>query len=310
MQNRVDKRMSLEEAVDTFVRDGCSITFGALAAREPMAAAYEIVRQKKKDLTFITESTCDAAEIIIAGGCVRRAECAYIWGGGLGAGYNYRRAVEHGIPLPLEVEEYSNLSASLRFLAGSMGVPFMLTKSLLGSDILNYNPRIKVIDDPYGSGPVAVVPAAQPDVSFIHVQRADKNGNAQIWGMQMNDDLVARASKQVVLTCEEIIPTREIRRNPNMTTIPSYCVSAVIEVPFGSHPVTTTGYYWMDQPFRGAMVEASKSRAGIEAWMEEWIFSVKDFHAYKEKVGVERLAKLQEMEQDNYRIPELKEETL
>ena len=183
----------------------------------------------------------------------------------------------------------------------------MLTKSLLGSDILNYNPRIKVIDDPYGSGPVAIVPAAQPDVAFVHVQRADKDGNAQIWGMQMNDDLVARASQNVILTCEEIIPTREIRKNPNMTTIPSYCVSAVVLVPFGSHPVTTAGYYWMDQPFRGEMVNASKTRSGIEAWMEEWIFGVRDFDAYKEKVGRERLAKLQEMEQDNYRIPEIKE---
>jgi glutaconate CoA-transferase subunit A len=176
---------------------------------------------------------------------------------------------------------------------------------LLGSDIITHNPHIRVLDDPYGKGPVALVPAVQPDVAFIHVQRADKAGNAQIWGMLANDDNLGRAAKAVVITCEEIIPTSEIRKIPNMTAIPSYCVSAVVEVPFCSHPLPVSGYYWMDIPFRREMVTASKTREGIVSWMDEWIYSLKNFGAYKEKIGLERLTRIQQMEFDNYRIPHI-----
>ncbi|MDD5167322.1 MAG: CoA transferase subunit A [Syntrophales bacterium] len=308
MQDKKDKRMTIAEAVKSFVNDGCSVAFSGIASREPMAACYEIIRQGRKDLTFITDSQADAAELLIAGGCLRKMEFAYVWIGVIGMGYNFRRAVEKGIPNHLELEEYSNLGMSARFMAGATGLPFMPTKSLLGSDIITNNPRIKVMDDPYGSGPVALVPAAEPDVAFIHVHRADRTGNAQIWGMLMNDDILARAAKNTVLLCEEIIPTSEIRKLPNMTAIPSYCVSAVVEVPFACHPLSIAGCYWMDIPFRRAMVAAAKTREGMEAWMDEWISGVPDHEAYREKVGRERLAKLQKLEHDNYRIPQFKTE--
>lgn len=300
-----DKRMTLKEAVATFVTDGCSITFGGLGSREPFAACHEIIRQRKKDLTFITATTTDTAEPLIAAGCIKRVESAYIWIGVVGMGLNWRRAVEQGIPHYLEIEEYSNYAMGLRFMAGASGVPFMPTKSLLGTDMIKVNPKIKVIDDPYGNGPVALVPAAQPDVAFIHVQRADKAGNAQIWGMFVNDDIIARAAKKVVLTCEEIIPTSEIRKLPNMTAIPSYCVSAVVEAPFGCHPLSVAGYYWMDIPFRRQMVAASRTREGILQWMDEWIYGIESHNDYLNKVGWDRLAKLQELEHDNYQIPQI-----
>jgi len=305
MPNPEDKRMTIEDAVRRFVQDGCSIAYGGIAGREPMAVSYEIVRQRKKNLTFITDTTVDSAEILIAGGCISRVECAYIWIGVVGIGNNYRRAVEKGIPNYLEIQECSNFGMSMRFMAGALGAPFMPVKSLLASDIITHNPKIKVIEDPYGSGPVALVPAARPDVAFIHVQRADLNGNAQIWGMLGNDDNLARAGKKVVMTCEEIIPTREIRKIPNMTAIPSYCVSAVAEVPFCSHPLPVAGYYWMDIPFRREMVAASKTREGIVSWMDEWIYGLRDFNAYKAKVGAERLSQAQQIERDNYRIPSI-----
>lgn len=300
-----DKLMTLEEVVRRFVNDGCSVAYGGIAGREPMAVSYEIIRQRKRNLGFITDTACDSAEILIAGGCVSRVECAYIWIGVIGIGNNYRRAVEKGIPNDLEIQEYSNFGMSMRFMAAALGLPFMPVKSLLGSDIVTHNPRIKVIDDPYGEGPVALVPAVHPDVAFIHVQRADKAGNAQIWGMLANDDNLARAAKAVVITCEEIIPTNELRKIPNMTAIPSYCVSAVVQVPFCSHPLPVSGYYWMDIPFRREMISASKTREGIVSWMDEWIYSLKDFEAYKGKVGLERLARVQQMEFDNYRIPQI-----
>jgi len=232
MREAGSKVMTLEEAVSRFVVDGCSVAYGGIAGREPMAVSYEIVRQRKKDLTHITDTTIDAAEILIAGGCLKKVECAYIWIGVVGSGHNYRRAMEKGIPHYLETEEYSNYGCSMRFMAGALGLPYMPLKSLLGSDIITHNSRIKVIEDPYGSGPLALVPATHPDVAFIHVQRADEKGNAQIWGMVGNDDNISRAARRVVVTCEEIIPTSEIRKIPNMTAIPSYCVSAVVKVPF------------------------------------------------------------------------------
>jgi len=299
----MDKRMSLKEAVAMYVTDGCSISIGSVVSREPFAACCEMIRQKKKNLTLITDSSADSAEILIAGGCLTRAEMAYIWIGAIGLGYNFRRAVEKGIPNYLDVEEYSNLAMGLRFMAGASGAPFMPTCSLLGSDIIQSNPKIKVVDDPYGNGKVAVVPAIQPDVAFIHVQRADEAGNAQIWGATVNDDMVARASKKVVITCEEIVPSSQIRKIPNMTAIPSYCVSAVVEVPFGSYPCSVSGYYWLDQPFRQEMVGASKTREGIVAWMDKWIYGVKDHAEYLQKVGYDRLNKLKELEHDNYQIP-------
>ncbi|NPV28011.1 MAG: CoA transferase subunit A [Firmicutes bacterium] len=297
--------MTLKEAVGEFVTDGCSFALGGLSAREPMATCYEIIRQRKRNLTLVTDSSCDAAELLIAAGCISRIECAYIWIGVIGNGVNYRRAVEKGIPNFIEVEEYSNLGMAARLLAGSMGLPFMPVKTMLGTDIVNVNPRIKVIEDPYGGGPVALVPAANPDVALIHAQRADKTGNAQLWGCYVNDDIMARAAKHVILTCEEIVPTSEIRKIPNMTVIPGYSVSAVVEVPYGCHPVSFSGYYWMDIPFRREIMAAAKTPEGITAWIDEWVFGVENHAEYLKKVGWERLAALKELEVDNYRIPQI-----
>lgn len=300
-----DKRMTLKEAVNHFVTDGCSIAFGSVFSREPFAACCEVIRQGKKNLTFMPQSSADTGELLIAAGCVCKVETAYLWIGVIGMGYNFRRAVEKGIPNYIKVEEYSNLGMSARFLAGASGLPFMPTKSMIGTDIIKNNPKIKVIDDPYGSGPIALVPAAQPDVAIIHVQRADVAGNAQIWGMIMNDDIIARAAKNVIVTCEEIVSSNEIRKIPNMTTIPSYCVSAVVEVPFGCYPMSISGYYWVDMPFRQEMANASRTREGIVAWMDEWIYGTEDYDEFLKKLGPERLNMLRELEHDNYRIPRL-----
>ena len=305
----LDKRMTLKEAVSKYVFDGCSMNIASICAREPLAVAHEIIRQGRKNITYITDTTTDPVELLVAAGCFNRIEAAYIWIGVVGQGYNIRRAVEQGIPNHIEMIPYSNYSAGLRLMAGAMGLPFMPTKSLLGSDIIKYNPDIKVIDDPYGTGPIALVPAATPDVTFIHVQRADMAGNCQIWGMLGNDEHAAKASKNVVITCEEIVPTSEIRKIPNMTTIPEYAVSAVVELPFGCHPLSVTGYYWMDNPFRQEFIKASKSREGILQWLDEWVYKIDNHERYLDKVGRERLAKLQEMEQDNCMIPEITAKT-
>lgn len=306
MKTSKDKQISLQEAVEKYLLNGSSFSFGGLGARDPFAVAFEMIRQKKRDLTMITASSMDIGNILIGAGCIRKVETSYIWIGSVGSGLNYRRAVEQGIPMKIETEEYSNYTASLRFLAGSMNIPFLPSRSLLGSDIPKYNSKIKLMDDPYTGTPVALVPAANPDVAFIHVQKADLSGNGQIWGILMNDPTIARAAKSVVITCEEIISTKEIRQLSNMTGIPGYCVDAVVQVPFCSHPMWTAGYYWCDLPFRRNFMLYNHSQEAFEQWVKEWILDTGSWQGYLDKLGQDRLNKLVQMERDNYQIPEFR----
>ncbi len=294
----VNKVTTLKEAVSKFVRDGCYLSFGGIGDRTPTAAVHEVARQQKKNLRLISDTSVTFVHdsILIGLGLVDTYEIAYNWGGIWGPDAVYRRALEKGIPKPIKIEEYSNFSMGMRFLAGSLGIPFMPVKSLLGSDIPVHNPRIKIIPDPYGGEPVALVPAANPEVAFIHVQRSDPLGNAQILGHVGNDDSLARAADHVIITSEEIVPTEEIRRNPNLTCIPYYCVDAVVKVPFGSHGRGCAYYYSMDVPYGLQLAESWATEAGFNRWAEEWIFGVDDWDGYCRKLGWERLYRLAEIE--------------
>jgi glutaconate CoA-transferase subunit A len=184
----------------------------------------------------------------------------------------------------------------LRFLAGAMGLPFMTTRSLIGSSIEEYNDMIKVIDDPYGGTKVAVVPAAVPDVGIVHVNRADKLGNAQYLGFSSNAENIARAAKRTIVTCEEIISTDEIKAAPTYTTIPQYVVDAVVEVPYCSHPWNMAYAYAYDIPFHMEMMKEIETEEGFKRWIDEWAFGCRDHEAYCEKVGWGRLRKLSQIE--------------
>lgn len=297
-----DKQMTLKEAIKKFVNAGCSIAFGGMGGAQSVAPAYEIIRQKKTNLVLIGDSPCEVADMLIGAGLVRKVEVGWIGYAVAGLGFNYRRAVEQGIPRSIEVEEYTNYTMGLRFLASSMGLTFMPTKSLLGSDIPKYNHRIKIIDDPYSGEPVALVPAANPDVSIVHVSRADPLGNAQIFGFSSNDAEIARAGKQTIVTCEEIVSTEEIRRFPGLTVIPSYCVSAVVEVPYCSHPWNMPYYYAYDIPFHMEFQRHNRTREGFLKWLDEWCYACEDWNEYCRKVGWERLRELTRLERMFCRI--------
>ncbi|MEM3697677.1 MAG: CoA-transferase [Candidatus Micrarchaeia archaeon] len=297
-----DKIMSLKEAIRRYVSDGNTITLGGFCGRNAQAAAYEIIRQRKRNLIFVDDSPTDQLDMLIGSGCIDKVEIA--WHGGLiTLPPNFRRAVEQEIPKRIEIEDYSNFAMSLRFLAGALDIPFMPVKSLLGSDIPRYNKKIKIVKDPYSKEPLALVPAARPDVAIIHVQRADKKGNSQIWGGLGNDENKARASKHTIITCEEIVPEEEIRRIPNMTIIPFYCVDAVVEVPYGSHPWFCFGYYYGDLPFRIKYFVSSRTYDGFTKWINEWILGCENHFEYCNKLGWERLYKLSRMERLIAKIP-------
>lgn len=299
----MNKVATLSEVVKEFVHDDGEVCLGGFVGRAAMAVAYEIVRQGKKDLSLIVDSEVDPAELMLSAGCVKKLSTSYTWIGTIGGGHGFRRAAEKGIPRSLEVQESSNMAFAMMFMAGALNVPCMPLRSMMGTDLPKANPNIKVVEDPYTNQLVSLVPALQPDLAFVHVQRADKMGNAQIWGMLANDMNIARAAKRVVITCEEIVPTREIRKIPNMTAIPFYAVDAVVEVPFASHPLGTAGYYWIDTPFRKQFVAANKTMEGFNSWVKEWVLDLENHSEYLNKLGVDRLAKLQKMEHDNYQIP-------
>ena len=292
----LDKRMSLKEAVSRFVSDGCSIAFSGMGGMQVVAPVYEIIRQGQKNLTLMGDSPCECGDYLIGTGQLKRVEVAWLAFAVAGVSPNYRRAVEQGIPHRIEVFEFSNYTMGLRFLAGAMGLPFMTTKSLMGSSVEKYNPLIKVIDDPYTGQKVALVPAATPDVAIVHVNRADILGNGQYLSFSSNAENMARAAKRTIITCEEIVSTDEIKKTPTLTAVPQYVVDAVVEVPYCSHPWNMPYAYAYDIPFHMQMMAAIDTVDGFKKWMDEWAFGCKNHDDYCEKVGWSRLRKLTQIE--------------
>lgn len=295
-RKRTDKRMSLSDAVSAFVREGSTVAFGGMGGTQCVAFAYEIARRQIGNLTLQCESPAEPADLLIGAGLVRRVEAAWIAYAVAGLGYNFRRSVEQGIPNKVELAEYSNYAMSLRFLAGAMDVPFLPLSSLLGSDLPTYNRDIREMEDPYTGRRIALVPAAQPDVALIHCSRADCMGNGQYFGISASAENIARAAKHTVLSCEKLVDSGEIRQRPNLTLIPCYAVDAVCEVLFASHPWNVTYDYAYDLPFHMEQLKAFKTREGFLAWMKRCCYDAGSWEGYCREVGLDRLAKLREME--------------
>jgi glutaconate CoA-transferase subunit A len=295
-RSREDKRMTLKDAIAHYVDDGDVIAFSGMGGEQCVAQTYELIRQGKRDLTLMGDSPCEAADMLIGAGLVKKVEVAWIGYAVAGLAANFRRAVEEGIPRRIVVEEYSNYTMGLRFLAGAIGIPFMPTRSLAGSDLPTYNKRISSVTDPYSGRQVTCVPAARPDVSIVHVHRCDKRGNAQMLSFSSNLENIGRASRKTIVTCEEIVSTDEIRRNGNLTILPEYCVDAVVEIPFACHPWNMPYAYTYDLPYHMRYMEQLESRDGFTKWLDEWVFGCESHEEYCEKVGWSRLFELQRIE--------------
>lgn len=287
-----DKRTSVSEAIRKYVPDGSLLAMGGFGhIRIPMALIYEIVRQRKRNLSLIGKTAVHDIDILIGGDCVSRVEVAYAFGHELrGLSPCGRRAVESG---QVKVTgEISNAGFQWRFLAAAMGVPFMPVRSMLGTDTLRHS-SAKVIEDPWSAKPIALVPACYPDVALFHVHRCDAFGNAQIDGIMVEDFELARASRRLIITTEEIIDHAEIQCKPWDTVIPFYLVDAVIEVPFGAHPTEMPVSYYFDEQHIAHWLEVSKTPEGTAQYFDEYVYSLPDFESYLEKVG--GLRKLNEL---------------
>ncbi len=287
-----NKLCTMQEAVSYFVADGVSVAIEGFTAFIGFAAAHEIIRQQRRELTLIRMTPDLVYDQMIAAGTARKLIFSYLGNPGVGSLHCVRRAVEKGRPRPLEVEEYSHFGMVGRYIAGASNLPFFPLRSYAGSDIPQANPRIKFVDNPYGGDQIAVVPPLQPDVAFIHAQRADVQGNVQLWGLLGMQKEVAFAAKKVVVVVEEIVDEAVIRHDPNRTLIPGLVVDAVVPEPYGAHPSYVQGYYDRDNQMYLAWDKISRDQAQTEAWLDEWVYDVPDRAAYLEKLGQERLAQL------------------
>ncbi len=286
------KLISMREAVERYVVDGCTLAIEGFTAFICFAAAHEIIRQRKRDLVLCRLTPDLIYDQMIAAGVAAKLVFSYLGNPGVGSLHGIRRAIEHGVPRPLAIEEYSHFGMVGRYIAGAANLPFFPLRSYLGSDMPAANDQIRFVDSPYGDGVIAVVPPLKPDVAFVHAQRADIHGNTHLWGLLGTQKEVAFASKKVVVVVEEIVDEEVIRRDPNRTLIPGLIVDAVVCEPYGAHPSYVQGYYDRDNDFYLKWDEWSRDQATTEAWLDEWVYSLPDRAAYLDKLGRETLERL------------------
>ena len=276
------KLVTLATAIHKYVHEGDCIYAAGFTHMIPFAAGHEIIRQGIKDLILARATPDLIYDQIIAAGLAKKVIFSYMGNPGVGSLRAARAAIENGT---LEWEEYSHFSMISRLQAGATGIPFIPMNPTAAGDLEDANPLYKKVTDPYSGNQVIVVPALKPDVAIVHVQRADSEGNAHIWGIIGEQKEAAFAADRVILTAEEIVDESVIRSDPNRTLIPGFIVDAVCHVPFCAHPSYTQGYYDRDNDFYIEWDEISKSQEGIQAYLEEWVFGVKDRNEYWAKLG-------------------------
>jgi len=283
------KLIPLSEAVSQFVHNGDTVYAAGFTHLIPFAAGHEIIRQRRRDLTLARATPDLIYDQMVAAGCARKVIFSYIGNPGVGSLRIVRTELEAG---RLEWEEYSHFGMISRLQAGAAGLPFMPMNQTGAVDLERVNPLVKRVTDPYSGRELIAVPALNPDVAIVHVQRADKDGNAHLWGIVGEQKEVAFASKRVILTAEEIVDEAVIRSDPNRTLIPGFIVSAVCHVPGAAHPSYAQGYYDRDNDFYLKWDKISENIGTVKAYLDEWVFGVKDRSEYWQKLGVETRERL------------------
>jgi len=302
-----DKLMTLKEAVKRCIKNGSQIALGGFTiARNPMAIAYEIIRQGLKDLHLVCHSHGQALDVLIGAGCVKRLEIAY---GGNGryapTCIRFKKAIQRG---EIEFEDYSNYQMSLRFLAGALGIPFIPTKSGLGSDLINlegFSKKIRkerkvasrkyvVIDNPFNGveDKVVLLPALTPDVALIHAQYVGEDGTVRIKGLTFTDIEQAKSADIVIVTCEEIVPRSFIRLDPDQNSLPPFFVDAIVRVPYGAHPTACYAFYDYDPKHLNLYKKVAEDEALFKKYLDEWAYGVSSHEEYLEKIGWTALSRI------------------
>jgi glutaconate CoA-transferase subunit A len=255
----------------------------------PFAAGHEIIRQGRRNLTLARATPDLIYDQMVAAGCASKLIFSYIGNPGVGSLRIVREEIEAG---RLEIEEYSHFGMISRLQAGATGLPFIPMNQTAATDLEHANPHYKRVTDPYTGQEVVVLPPLNPDVAIVHVQRADANGNAHIWGIIGEQKEAAFAARHVILTAEEIVDEAVIRSDPNRTLIPDLVVDAVCHVPYAAHPSYTQGYYDRDNSFYLAWDKISETRQTTQAYLEEWVYGLNDRNEYWQKLGEETRTRL------------------
>jgi glutaconate CoA-transferase subunit A len=280
--------MDMREAIARHVHDGDTVVIEGFTHLICFAAAHEIIRQRRRDLTLCRLTPDLIYDQMIAAGCARKL--VFSWAGNPGAGslHGFRRAVERGEP-PLELEEYSHFGMVARLSAGAARVPFWTLRDYMGTDLPVANPQIRTITCPYTGETLATVPALNPDVTIIHAQRCDAQGNTQIWGLMGVQKEAAFASRQVIVVVEELVDESVIRADPNRTLIPGLIVDAVVVEPWGAHPSYAQGYYDRDNQFYISWEAISRDATALRRYLDEFVYGVRDRAEYVTRSELERL---------------------
>lgn len=307
MKNPLNKVIPLHKAIKKYVKPGSHISIGGFTLnRNPMAAIYEIIRQKICDLHLYAHSNGTGLDELIGAGCISKLEIAYA-GNGKAAPtcIRFAKAIQNKALL---FEDYSNYMMSLRFMAGAMGVPFLPTLSGFGSDILTkwgfsrsmrqsdpkiVDEKLAVMDNPFGNwtgaDKVVLVPAINPDVTIIHVQKADAMGTCSIQGLAFADIEQVKASKTVIVTCEKLVDKDELRQNPDLNQIPFIHVSAVCHVPLGAYPTAVFGRYDYDSQYLRKFATAAKNNDTFKDYQNTYIYGVKNHESFLNIIGRKRI---------------------
>ncbi len=288
----MDKLRLLHDAIALDVEDGMSLAMGCgLESLIPFAASHEIIRQKRQDLTLICPISDMQFDQLIGAGCVKKIIASWVGNVAAGLGHNYRRAAESGIPHSIDIEEHSNFTIGQGLQAAAMGLPFLPTRTVQGSEFRTSD-QFQSIRCPFTDEELVAVRAIRPDVTILHVQRADAQGNAHVWGNFGVMREAALAAKKVILTCEEVVDHEVILSDPNRTVIPGFVVSSVVHEPFGSFPSPTQGYVRRDDDFYFEYHKATRTRDGFEQWLKKWVFGVEDHRDFLNLLGKERVKNL------------------
>jgi glutaconate CoA-transferase, subunit A len=283
------KLMSLREAIAQHVQDGDVLYAAGFTHLIPFAAGHEIIRQGRKDLVLARATPDLIYDQMVAADCARKVIFSYMGNPGVGSLRIVRTAIEAG---QIEWEEYSHFGMITRLQAGATGLPFLPMNPTGAGDLERANPLIRTVTDPYSGTEVVTVPALHPDVAIVHVQRADAEGNAQIWGIIGEQKEAAFAARKVILTAEEIVPPEVIRSDPNRTLIPGFIVHAVCHVPYAAHPSYTQGYYDRDNAFYLEWDAISASPERVRTYLAEWVYGVEDRAEYWQKLDSQVHARL------------------
>ncbi|NLU47771.1 MAG: CoA transferase subunit A [Syntrophomonadaceae bacterium] len=283
-REKVDKRMTLQEAVAKFVEDGDVVADSGFSyVRTPLQAQFEIWRQGKKNLQYIGSPNTLSSFAIFAG-AAKYAHNSYVGAEMRGTDRAFDRSLKDGRGKILS--EWGHGSMGLGFKAAQYGMPYVASRQLLGSDMLKYNPYVKVTRDPWNNDPVVLIPALHPDVVFIHAQQADMYGNAKIFGPAVNDIAEAFASRKVIITCEEVVPELAIRFDNSFVVIPFMVVDAVVELPYGCLPGCCPGYYyWAREWWEWLMRIATRDEEAMQDFFKEWVLDCKDQYELIDKLA-------------------------